>query len=213
MLLILHDDLFALGTAGGGNIGRCDKRGVLSAQKLCISEQIRRPGFPALRQPIDPIVTLQGAALHFTAAVWTNHILTLSVPGGFRLPGTPVIFAAACTWRKFPDSAALGGALTIFRSGGASPLRNSDARATGRGSSAVRGRGGIGPAVPPRAARRVRIQGGCNPPWKGFNTSARPSRARDGLRKRPGSPDARTLPCHPRATRNRSRRSWSWAAP
>ena len=142
MLLILHDDLFALGTAGGGNIGRCDKRGVLSAQKFCISEQIRWFGFPALRQPIDPIVTLQGAALHFTAAVWTNHILTLSVPGGFCLPGTPVIFAAACTWRKFPDSAALGGALTIFRSGGASPLRNSDARATGRGSSAVRERGG-----------------------------------------------------------------------
>lgn len=177
MLLILCDDLSALGTAGGGNIGRCDKRGVLSAQKLCISEQIRRPGFPAVWQPIDPIVTLQSAALHFTAAVWTNHVLTLSVPEGLRLSGTPM----------------------------PAPL--------GAAPPPCGGEGGIGPAVPPRAARRVRIQGGCNPPWKGFNTSARPSRAPGDRRKRPGSPGARTLPCHPRATRNHSRRSWSWAAP
>ena len=168
MLLILHDDLFALGTAGGGNIGRCDKRGVLSAQKFCISEQIRWSGFPALRQPIDPIVTLQGAALHFTAAVWTNHILTLSVPGGFCLPGTPVIFAAACTWRKFPDSAALGGALTIFRSGGASPLRNSDARATGRGSSAVRGRGGYRTCCAAKGGAAGPYPGGMQSPLEGF---------------------------------------------
>ena len=206
MPLILHDDLLALGTAGGGNIGRCDKRGVLSAQKFCISEQIRWSGFPALRQPIDPIVTLQGAALHFTAAVWTNHILTLSVPGGFCLPGTPVIFAAACTWRKFPDSASsVPEGLRLSGTPMPAPL--------GAAPPPCGGEGGIEPAVPPRAARRVRIQGGCNPPWKGFNTSARPSRARDGLRKRPGSPGARTPPCHPRATKNHSRRSWSWAAP
>lgn len=177
MLLILHDDLSALGTTGGGNIGWCDKRDILSAQKFRISEKIRRSGFPALRQPIDSIVTLQGPLLHLPAAVWTNHVLTLSVPVGLRLSGTPM----------------------------PAPL--------GAAPPPCGGEGGIGPAVPPAAARRVRIQGGCNPPWKGFNTSARPSRAQDDRHRRPGSPDARTPPCHPRATRSRSRRSWSWAAP
>lgn len=177
MPLILHDDLFALGTAGGRNVGRCDKPDVLSAQKLRLSGQIRHSGFPGFWKPIDSIVTLQGTALHFPAAVWTNHVLALSVPEGLRLSGTPM---------PAPQGAAL---------------------------PPCGGEGDIRPAVPPAAARWVRIQGGCNPPWKGFNTSARPSRARGGLHKRPGSPGARKPRCHPRATRNRSRRSWSWAVP
>lgn len=176
MPLILHDDLLALGTALGANIGRLEQT-VRFAQPLRTLQPLRRAVLGRPVHPVDAMGTLQGPFLHFTAAIWTNHALALSVPEGLRLPGTPM----------------------------PAPL--------GAAPPPCGGEGGIGPAVPPRAARRVRIQGGCNPPWKDFSTSARPSRARDGLRKRPGSPGARTPPCHPRATRSRSRRSWSWAAP
>ena len=72
---VVENNLPALGAAGGGDIGRRDQRGILSAQALRISGQVRRSGFPGLRQPIDPIVALQGAALHLFSAVWTDHKL------------------------------------------------------------------------------------------------------------------------------------------
>ena len=122
--LVVEDDFAALGAAGGGDIRRRNKRAVLPAQMLCISGQVRRPGFPGLRQPIDPIVALQSAALHFRAAertIQTNLLL-------FRYPqerdsGKPrvfpvlspaakedssIIFGRTCACRKFPDPSALG---------------------------------------------------------------------------------------------------------
>ena len=122
--LVVEDDFAALGAAGGGDIRRRNKRAVLPAQMLCISGQVRRPGFPGLRQPIDPIVALQSAALHFRAAertIQTNLLL-------FRYPqerdsGKPrvfpvlspaakedssIIFGRTCACRKFPDPGALG---------------------------------------------------------------------------------------------------------
>ena len=50
-------------------------------------------------------------------------------------------------------------------------------------------------------------------PLERINTSGRPSRGPGDPDRPPGSPAARTPPCRPRATRSRSRRSWSWAAP
>ena len=122
--LVVEDDFAALGAAGGGDIRRRNKRAVLPAQMLCISGQVRRSGFPGLRQPIDPIVALQSAALHFRAAertIQTNLLL-------FRYPqerdsGKPrvfpvlspaakedssIIFGRTCACRKFPDPGALG---------------------------------------------------------------------------------------------------------
>lgn len=205
MPLILHDDLLALGTALGANIGRLEQT-VRFAQPLRTLQPLRRAVLGRPVHPVDAMGTLQGPFLHFTAAIWTNHALALSVPEGLRLPGTPIMFGRTRACRTFPDSASsVPEGLRLSGTPMPAPL--------GAAPPPCGGEGGIGSAVPPRAARRVRIQGGCNPPWKDFSTSARPSRARDGLRKRPGSPGARTPPCHPRATRSRSRRSWSWAAP
>ena len=124
--LVVEDDFAALGAAGGGDIRRRNKRAVLPAQMLCISGQVRRPGFPGLRQPIDPIVALQSAALHFRAAertIQTNLLLfrypqerDLGKPSVFPVlsPAAkekfPIIFGGACTCRKFFDPAAGGGA-------------------------------------------------------------------------------------------------------
>ena len=121
---VIKNNLPALGTAGGGDIRRRNERAVLLAQMLCIPGQVRRSGFPGLRQPIDPIVALQSAALHFRAAertIQTNLLL-------FRYPqerdsGKPrvfpvlspaakedisIIFGRTCACRKFPDPGALG---------------------------------------------------------------------------------------------------------
>ena len=50
-------------------------------------------------------------------------------------------------------------------------------------------------------------------PGQRINTSGRPSHGPGDPCKRRRSQPARTPPCRPRATRSRSRRSWSWAAP
>ena len=121
---VIKNNLPALGTAEGGDIRRRNERAVLLAQMLCIPGQVRRSGFPGLRQPIDPIVALQSAALHFRAAertIQTNLLL-------FRCPqerdsgktrvfpvlspaakeDISIIFGRTCACRKFPDPGALG---------------------------------------------------------------------------------------------------------
>ena len=121
---VIKNNLPALGTAGGGDIRRRNERAVLLAQMLCIPGQVRRSGFPGLRQPIDPIVALQSAALHFRAAERTiqTNLLLFRYPQE-RGPGKPrvfpvlspaakedssIIFGRTCACRKFPDPGALG---------------------------------------------------------------------------------------------------------
>ena len=106
------------------DIRRRNERAVLLAQMLCIPGQVRRSGFPGLRQPIDPIVALQSAALHFRAAERTiqTNLLLFRYPQE-RGPGKPrvfpvlspatkedisIIFGRTCACRKFPDPGALG---------------------------------------------------------------------------------------------------------
>ena len=121
---VIKNNLPALGTAGGGDIRRRNERAVLLAQMLCIPGQVRRSGFPGLWQPIDPIVALQSAALHFRAAERTiqTNLLLFRYPQE-RGPGKPrvfpvlspaakedssIIFGRTCACRKFPDPGALG---------------------------------------------------------------------------------------------------------
>ena len=121
---VIKNNLPALGTAGGGDIRRRNERAVLLAQMLCIPGQVRRSGFPGLWQPIDPIVALQSAALHFRAAERTiqTNLLLFRYPQE-RGPGKPrvfpvlspaakediaIIFDRTCACRKFPDPGALG---------------------------------------------------------------------------------------------------------
>ena len=121
---VIKNNFPALGTAGGGDIRRRNEWAVLLAQMLCIPGQVRRSGFPGLRQPIDPIVALQSAALHFRAAERTiqTNLLLFRYPQE-RGPGKPrvfpvlspatkedisIIFGRTCACRKFPDPGALG---------------------------------------------------------------------------------------------------------